>query len=357
MRVGGEHGAAPARKGHVMLKRSLLYYFVRDALKAYSEDFAVRDHRNPAVIELNGNSYSIHISYVHDSGEHRENEDEVRIQISRALIEQQRQRDDEGNKVAFIGFFEGGGETFVAWDPRHVFSLRAQTAVSVYARQSQETQAKNLFAAVHKFVPRYLPENTSFAIALPSYSLGFYIENIERFHRLRSENSIQSLLRNHDELLANNVSDVRKEFVVGQGEERERFNYTRKAYPRDSHFTRDVLAAYGDACCICDRQLGIVQAAHIIPHSIWDSPNDVTNGLALCVEHHTLYDDALLLPGPGFRLVFNSKRAEYLRQTKKERGLNEIAEREGKEFRVPDSPESRPSENYLRRGLDIRMDR
>ena len=339
-----------------MLDRSLLYYFVRDALKAYSEDFSVQEQRNPAVIELNGDSFSIHISYVHDSGAHRENEDEVRIQISRAQIEQQRQRENDGNRVAFIGFFEGG-KTFVAWDPRHVFSLQAGTVVSVYARQSQETHVIESFAAVHEFVPRYLPENYSFAIALPSHSLGFYLENIERFHRLRSENLIQSLIRDHDADLANNVSDVRKEFEVEQEEEQERFTYTRKAYPRDSHFTRDVLAAYGGACCICNRQLEIVQAAHIIPHSKPYSPNDVTNGLALCVEHHTLYDDALLLPGPGYRLVYNNRRAEYLRQIKKERGLDEIAKMDGEEFRVPDSPECQPSEDYLQRGLDIRMDR
>ena len=340
-----------------MLSKSLLYYFVRDALKAYSEDFTVRDKGNPAIIELNGNSYSIHISYVHDSGNLRENEDEVRIQISRTLIRQQKIRQKEGNKAAFIGFFEGG-KIFVAWDPRHVFSLRVTTGGSVYARRSQERRAEYSLAAVHKFQPQYLEEPT-ITISLPSNALGLYLENIECFHRLRSENSIRSMIQEHSEALAGNVCDISKGFEVRQdgGEAREHFAYTRKAFPRDPSFTRDVLAAYDHACCICHRQLALVQAAHIIPHSEPDSPNTVTNGLALCIEHHRLYDDALLLPGPDCRLVFNSERAKYLSETKRERGLDEIKKKNGKEFRVPDLPQCHPSDDYLQRGLDIRMDR
>lgn len=74
------------------------------------------------------------------------------------------------------------------------------------------------------------------------------------------------------------------------------------------YFVRDALGtytenfrldAYKKTCCVCRRQLGLVQAAHIIPHSEPDSPNTVQNGLAMCIEHHRLYDDSLLLPGPG----------------------------------------------------------
>jgi len=335
------------------LDKSLLYHFVRDALGPYSEDFSVRDKRNPATIFLNGDLYSIHISYVHDSGNHRDNEDEVRIQISRALIEEQRQRQKAGQRIAFIGFFEGG-KTFVAWDPRHVFSLQANTVVSVYARQSQEGRVETQSAAVHQFNARLLQE-TSFAIALPSNALGFYLENIAHFHRIKSEDSIQSLIRGHDEILADNARGISGDFELEQEEERERFTITRKAYPRDPRFKKHVLAAYDRACCVCNRQLAIVQAAHIIPHSVPDCPNTVNNGLALCIEHHRLYDDALLLPGPDRRLVFNDERAEYLRQTKQERGLDEIAAKHGQEFSVPELAEYHPSDDYLQQGLEIRM--
>ena len=353
MSFGGENGQTFDGARYMTLDNNLLYYFLRDSLRPYSEDFTVSDKRNPAVISLNSHLYSVHISYVHDSGNHRDNEDEVRIQISLGLIDQQRERYNAGQRIAFIGFFEGG-KSFVAWDPRHVFSLQARTVVSVYARQSQEERVETQFAAVHQFNARLLRE-TSFAIALPSNALGFYLENIAHFHRIRSENHIQSLIRGHSEILEDNTRGISGDLEVGQGEERERFTFTRKAYPRDPRFKKYVLAAYNRACCICNRQLAIVQAAHIIPHSEPDCPNTVSNGLALCIEHHRLYDDALLLPGPGYELVFNDERAEYLRQTGQGRGLNEIAENHGRKFHIPAQANCRPSDNYLRRGLEIRM--
>ncbi len=335
------------------LDTSLLYYFVRDALAPYSEDFAIRNKQNPTTMQINGNMYFIHISYVHDSGNHRDNADEVRIQISRELIKQQRRRHEERQRVAFIGFFEGG-KTFVAWDPRYVFSLQAKTVVSVYARKSQEDGVAKQSAAVHQFYAQHLRE-TSFAIALPSNALGFYLENISHFHGIRSEGSIQSLIHNHSEVLADNIKGISGGFDVEQGEVRERFTFTRKAYPRDPVFKKEVLAAYDRTCCICNRQLAIVQAAHIIPHSAPECKNTVTNGLALCIEHHRLYDDALLLPGPNRRLVFNDERAEYLRQTNQARGLDEIAAQHDTEFNLPARADCYPSDDYLQQGLAIRL--
>ena len=110
------------------LERNLLHYFVSDALAPYSEDYQTIERGNPTLLRLNGTSYSVHVSYVHDLGNTRENPDEDRIQIQRAVIEGQRDRQQEGIGVAFIGFFEGG-KTFVAWEPRYVFSQIQRQAV------------------------------------------------------------------------------------------------------------------------------------------------------------------------------------------------------------------------------------
>ena len=86
------------------LDNALLYYFIKDALGPYSEAFRISDRHNPTRFNLNHQSYSAHVSYVHDSGNARDNDDEVRIQISRALIEEQRKREGAGKRVAFLGF-------------------------------------------------------------------------------------------------------------------------------------------------------------------------------------------------------------------------------------------------------------
>jgi len=335
------------------LDNTLLYYFVKDALGPYSEDFRIHDRHNPTAFTLNGNEYSAHISYVHDSGEGRDNPDEVRIQIGRPLIERQRGRVDVGTRIAFIGFFEGG-KTFIAWDPRHVFSLQAKSVVSVYARHSQLEQVDENQAAVHKFSARLLNE-TSFAIALPSTALGFYLENIEHFHRLPTEAAIQTLMQNHTITFTESGIGSHGEIDVESNEEREKFIYERRAYPRDPRFKKWVLDAYQQTCCVCNRQLGIIQAAHIIPHSDDDSPNSVQNGLALCIEHHRLYDDGLLLPGPKQKLIFNEERAEYLRQTEQQKGLEGIEALNGREYQIPTTARLQPRDDYLERGVAIRM--
>lgn len=337
--------------------RRLLHYFVSDALLPYSEDYRTLERGNPSLLQLNGVQYSVHVSYVHDSGNTRENEDEDRIQIQRAIIEQQRQRaeagPDEHTRVAFIGFFEGG-RTFVAWDPRYVLSQNPQNSGSVYARRSHAQGALENFGAARAINARNLGEIT-FAIALPATALGFYLENIENFHALPNEEAIIELMRDHVETFTPTGIGESGEIIVEDENRRERFEFTRTAYPRDPRFKKWVLDAYSQTCCICGRQLGLVEAAHIIPHSSEGSLNEVRNGLAMCVEHHRLYDHALLLPGPDQRLVFNGERAEYLRQTNQQIGLEEVEARNGEEFQIPEQFDLQPSDEYLERGLQIRM--
>lgn len=186
-------------------------------------------------------------------------------------------------------------------------------------------------------------------------ALGFYLENIERFHRLRDEATIIGLMGAHMAKFVGPGLGRGDEIDVQEGDRREKFPFQRLTYPRDPNFARNVLAAYRRACCICGRQMGIVQAAHIIPHAEADSNDSVNNGLGMCVEHHRLYDDALLLPGPGQRLVFNQSRAEYLRQTDQQEGIDAVEGLHGNEYRIPDSPDQQPRDEFLARGLEARL--
>lgn len=331
---------------------SLLHYFVRDSLRIYSEDFKILNKQNPIAVRLNGRKYSIHISYVHGAGNTRP-EYEARIQLSGNLIDAQNQRSGDEHQAVVIGLFEGG-RVFVAWDPHHALSRGTPKQVSLYARWAQEATVEEHLAAVYEFTSQQL-DGPSFAIALPAHALGFYMENIVKFHDLNSEEDIQRLINDHAEVLDENAMGSNSIAEDQQDETRERFSYTRTAYRRDPLFKKLVLGAYGSACCVCGRQLAIVQAAHIIPHSEPDCPNSVNNGLAMCIEHHRLYDDALLLPGPDRQMMFNEERARYLQQINQQRGLDEIAGHDGREFNIPDNSELRPSEDYLQRGLDVRL--
>ncbi|PHR62670.1 MAG: hypothetical protein COA47_02890 [Robiginitomaculum sp.] len=333
------------------LDRSLLHHFVRDALGAYTENFRGPDRQSPISLTLNGTTYSLHISYIHDA--HRQNPDEYRIQIDRHEFDILAERQEAGHRIAFMGVFEGGGG-FVGWEPLYAFSLTAKKRVSLYCRLSQLAAIETNQSSVYEFKSQKLGKRTG-AIALAPNILGFYLENLESFHDLTSEDAVKMVLTQNEAAYTENTFGDLYEFEVTDGDKREKFTYERKAYPRDPRFKKSVLGAYEKRCCICDRQLGIVQAAHIIPHSEKSCPNSVQNGLALCIEHHRLYDDALLLPAPNRKLFFNTERAEYLCQTGQGRGLDEIKELSRRGYSIPAEARFQPLDEYLQRGLDLRL--
>ena len=335
-----------------MKKIRNLYYFLYDSIAKYSVDFSFELRDNPSIVRLNGRRYSIHISYIHDSGKTRK-DDELRKQVSRGVRDYQENRLQDGCSVAFIGV-NADMSVFVAWDPTHVLSLQAETTASVYAKQFQidDVKSQSKFISVYPFQSQFLREERR-TIAMPTQALGYYLENLTDLHRLPEDDSIvEQMLRNYRE-----SSSVEGQFPVEVpvGSERLRFVHTSRSYRRDPIFRSSVLSAYGYQCCICSRQLGIVEAAHIIPYSEDESSNEVSNGLALCVEHHNLYDGGLLLPGPGQEIYYNRLRAEYLCDTNQDRGLEGVREYSNKSFAIPDDKRLQPKDSYLEKGMVIRI--
>jgi hypothetical protein len=68
-------------------------------------------------------------------------------------------------------------------------------------------------------------------------------------------------------------------------------------------FSKRVLEAYGGLCALCGIDSGLVEGAHVYPASAPGSPDEVWNGLALCANHHTAFDQHLLWIGPKSRGV------------------------------------------------------
>lgn len=59
---------------------------------------------------------------------------------------------------------------------------------------------------------------------------------------------------------------------------------------RHHSFGRRVKLAHGGKCCLCGLGVNLVTSAHIYPASAPDSPDNVSNGLALCPNHHAAFD-------------------------------------------------------------------
>lgn len=320
-------------------------YFVRDALRGYSDDFLPLNAENPYSFLLNDREYVAHISLVHESGASRSAE-ENRIQVSTASREQLAAQFQPG-QCAVLGVCPDSG-VFFAWEAEHAVSLQAQYTASMYGAWDMEAQALAGEIGVHRFQSKNLQRATN-SIAFSADLLGVYLENMGVFHRaaLRDE----SLGELQAGVLSADFVDTHVE--TDRGQESVRSARTRK--PRSPQFRQAVMDAYESACCVCGWQLGLVEAAHIIPHAHNDSTDDIVNGIALCVAHHRMYDSALLLPGADGTMRVNPERAEFLRELGLQGGLDEIAELDGQRYRLPDDVNSQPAKDKLQRGYDLRI--
>lgn len=337
--------------------KDLLHYFLEDALRGYSEDFRITSTSNPVKFILNGKKYSAHVSYVHDSGNARPNEDEARIQISRAMRDAQKENLGHGYTVAFIGFYENG-ETFSGWEPSYILAGAANTVTSVYAKKSHDQVAKDFGAALDIKNSLILGRETQ-TLTFPKNVLGLYLENIEILHETKDVQDLRGLLTASPELV-----DTKSKFKDGKVEyhfqgarsrEKKVIVSQRVAYTRNPKFSKAVLDVYNGACAICNMQLGIVEAAHIVPHSHDACVDDIPNGIALCVAHHRLYDSGLLLPHREKRLFLNDEKVVFLKEIGRDAGIEEVKERVKHEYTIPENTAHHPSADFLDLGLQIRL--
>ena len=342
-----------------VFNRDLLYFFLENALRGYSENFQILDPINPVKFKLNDRLYSAHISYIHDSGEHRDNDDEARIQIQRPTLDKQKENKRIGYQPLFLGFFLGG-DVFCAWDSEHVLSMSFESVGSVYSRKSFNAIAKEMGGAIRRFTSQSLMKQVS-TIAVPSEYLGVYVENFALFHKIETEEELRNITRSNPELVSldtsYNTEKIDYEISVGGIREKVEIVSTRTAYPRDRKFSETVLNAYGYSCAICQKQLGIVEAAHIIPHSHGDSVDTVNNGIALCVEHHKHYDQALLMPYVNNKLFVNSEKVEFLKAINRDNGIESVLKLENTPYILPSIPAHHPNEQYLELGVKIRLNK
>lgn len=344
----------------------LMSNYVRDSLKKYSDNFSIKEFKNPIDFNLNGINYSLVMRDLCGSGNGRPNEHESRIQNSYNVINQQKDKIKQGYRVGFIGISE---DKFTCWDPMHSINSNAKMR-SLYSRfwQLDEVERKGigLYLAESKVLNR-----NHFAICLPMSHLGFYLENMHIFHKEEYqyeeyENQFIKLCKEFTEKIESpskykNNDDNLNVFPertdnLNNNKSREKVYFNRYAYPRDPEWTKKVNNAYEKKCSICGIQLGLNIAAHIIPHSEPDCPNEVSNGMVLCVQHHQLYDDGLLLPGPNGKIYFNEAREEFLRINGEIDGLDRVKALQYQKWEYPKNCEKEdfPKDEYLIKGLELR---
>jgi len=91
---------------------------------------------------------------------------------------------------------------------------------------------------------------------------------------------------------------------------------------RDARFGPRVKREYGFACAVCRTQLEIVEGAHIMPVSVRGSTDEIWNGIALCPNHHKLFDSHVFTVARDLRVHVDADAVDYLRDEGRASGVD-----------------------------------
>lgn len=90
---------------------------------------------------------------------------------------------------------------------------------------------------------------------------------------------------------------------------------------RDARFGPLVKKEYDFSCAVCGMQLGIVEGAHIIPASAADGEDEIWNGIALCPNHHKLFDASTFVVTQTLRVKIDDTALAFFEESGIYRGV------------------------------------
>jgi len=246
-----------------------------------------------------------------------------------------------------IGGWSEEFEVYSFWDAlRHIRFSQRSPSLQVDSNTLETAGAVGISTQL-----RPTREGKEVVVAVAPHSLLWYVQNGLPLHS-SEENSA------HVGDLLNATPDEERTFLDSTETEVEaarRFHLvqTMRSY-RDAQFRPAVLHAYSYRCAVCDTDLKLVDAAHIVPVTDPRSTDEITNGLALCRLHHGAYDNALLGVQSDYTIVVNPEAKKRLAELRLDSAITEFTSRLPPRIRVPASIEVRPSADNLRLGLATR---
>lgn len=219
--------------------------------------------------------------------------------------------------TALLGYSPDFG-VFVGWEARLYSHFSYSTNVQV--RDDLLVQARDEGWAVAP--PRTSQDREEVRVAFaPTHLPLFLAASVEA-----DQASVEGKRR--EAFFLSQTPRVEKEDVPGDTskiggyieETRRRIMATRLS--RSPRFASDVKREFDYACSVCTAQLGIVEAAHIIPASEPNGVDEVWNGIALCPNHHRLFDSRLFVIDPDLVVHIDQERIDFLIECNRESGLS-----------------------------------
>lgn len=251
-----------------------------------------------------------------------------------------------GVRTLLAGWSEETG-AYAFWDARrHLHFSKSSPSVQVDVN-TLETACSVGIAAKN----RPIKDGHEVVVAVAPPSLLWYVENGALLHNAQSDapEVVELVTATPEEELAilenapNQTSFNRRHDLV----------QLMKLY-RDAKFRPAVLTAYSYKCAVCNCDLKLVDAAHIVPITHAKSTDEVTNGMALCRLHHGAYDNGLMGVQSNHRIVINPEMVNHLRDIHLATGFDRFKNQLPERIRIPSSIEVRPKPDFLRLGLELR---
>lgn len=276
-------------------------------------------------------------------GNHRPT-DEYRIQITPNVPFLK----EENSTTLILGWYEPL-QVFAGFDiEHHLGDLGKSPSIQIRAHALQSA-AKQGFGFHEK-------ESTGeIAIAFrPEFALT-YLKNFAEFHKSIASaeeraafQEIEKKGTDSDREIINKIKDPKRKKVLRE---------TMQAV-RASDFARRVLGAYKRRCCLCGMQLGLLDAAHILPVSEEESTDETNNGMALCAIHHRAYDRAIYTIDEKYRVIRNGDLLKKLKDLKQGFGAKRLFIGVDDQIRLPEKKADNPSIDMIKlaniaRGWDI----
>lgn len=130
-----------------------------------------------------------------------------------------------------------------------------------------------------------------------------------------------------DNLLTRAASsqDINSLHINNLTTERKRLMVTINRYSRDSRFRKTILNAYDNRCAVTRAQLGLLDAAHILPVVSEDSVDGVYNGISLSPTYHRAYDNSLIYLDEDYVMRLNQKKVAELEALNLTAGLERFS--------------------------------
>ncbi|MFN2400674.1 MAG: HNH endonuclease [Gemmatimonadaceae bacterium] len=238
--------------------------------------------------------------------------------------------DLEGAYTVLLGYSPDFG-VFVGWEAR-IYTDFAFSA-NVQVRDGLLTEGRNTGWAVGEL--RGLRGTSEVRVAFSSGNLLHFLR-VSRNADSRSlighwrEAYLLSRVPNHAAEPPPARSAQVEDYVA-----RERARLAATRLSRDARFRPRVKEQFDHSCALCEVQLEIVEAAHIIPAREADGKDEIWNGLAFCPSHHELFDARRFIVTPSLAVHIDFEALTFLRESGRAKGEKLLTDYDGASLRKP----------------------